>query len=156
MRTRTILAAALLLAGIAHAADNPYAGTWKIDTPNSSWSDGKFPKNMSLVISMSFKGDEVTYHSSNDTNKNRPPNLVDYTAQMNWKPYPLTGAARYNMASVRMLSPTQMEVIELKDNNVIVHAIYDLMPGGKRFARRGMALSVDGSSHEYQEFFDKQ
>ena len=120
MRTRTILAAALLLAGIAHAADNPYAGTWKIDTPNSSWSDGKFPKNMSLVISMSFKGDEVTYHSSNDTNKNRPPNLVDYTAQMNWKPYPLTGAARYNMASVRMLSPTQMEVIELKDNNVIV------------------------------------
>jgi hypothetical protein len=49
-----------------------------------------------------------------------------------------------------------MEVIEMKDANVIVHAIYDLMPGGKRFARRGMAISVDGSSHEYEEFFDRQ
>ena len=68
----------------------------------------------------------------------------------------MSGRGAEDMASVRMLSPTQMEVIELKDNNVIVHAIYDLMPGGKRFARRGMALSVDGSSHEYQEFFDKQ
>ena len=156
MTTHRILVAALLLGGIVDAADNPYAGTWKIDTPKSSWSDGKFPKNMSLVIAMSFKGDEVTYHSVNDTNKDRPPNLVDYVAKMNWKPFPLTGAARYNMASVRMLSATQMEVIELKDNNVIVHAIYDLMPGGKRFARRGMAISADGSSHEYEEFFDKQ
>jgi hypothetical protein len=156
MIARTIVTAALLCSGIALAADNPFAGTWKIDTPKSSWSDGKFPKNMSLTITMSSKGDEVTYHSVNDTNKDRPPALVDYTAKMNWKPFPLTGAARYNQAAVRMLSPTQMEVIEMKDANVIVHAIYDLMPGGKRFARRGMAISVDGSSHEYEEFFDRQ
>jgi hypothetical protein len=155
MIARTIVTAALL-SGIALAADNPFAGTWKIDAPKSSWSDGKFPKNMSLAITMSFKGDEVTYHSVNDTNKDRPPALVDYTARMNWKPFPLTGAARYNQAAVRMLSATQMEVIEMKDANVIVHAIYDLMPGGKRFARRGMAISVDGSSHEYEEFFDRQ
>ena len=134
----------------------PRNRTWKIDTPKSSWSDGKFPKNMSLAITMSFKGDEVTYHSVNDTNRDRPPALVDYTAKMNWKPFLLTGAARYNQAAVRMLSATQMEVIEMKDANVIVHAIYDLMPGGKRFARRGMAISVDGSSHEYEEFFDRQ
>jgi hypothetical protein len=156
MIARTIVTVALLWSGIALAADNPFAGTWKIDTPKSNWSDGKFPKNMRLTITMSFKGDEVTYHSVNDTNKDRPPALVDYTAKMNWRPFPLTGAARYNQAAVRMLSPTQMEVIEMKDANVIVHAIYDLMPGGKRFARRGMAISVDGSSHEYEEFFDRQ
>src|SRR5229473_3725008 len=114
MISRTVLALALLAGGIAHAADNPYTGTWKIDTPKSSWSDGKFPKNMSLVITMSFKGDEVTYHSVNDTNKDRPPNLVDYTAKMDWKPAPLAGAARYNKVAVRMLNPTQMEVIEMK------------------------------------------
>ena len=156
MTSLRILLPALLLGGIVHAADNPYSGTWKIDTPKSNWSDGKFPKNMSLTITMSFQGDVVTYHSVNDTSKERPPSLVDYTARMDWKPAPLQGAARYDKVSVRMLSATQMEVIELKDNNVIVHAIYDLMPGGKRFARRGMAISVDGSSHEYEEFFDKQ
>ena len=156
MRLHSVLTIALACGGLLQAADNPFAGSWKIDTPKSSWSDGKFPKNMSLAISMSFQGDEVKYHSANDTNKDRPPNLVDYTAKMNWKPAPLAGSARYDQVAVRMLNPTQMEVIELKGNNVIVSAIYDLLPGGKRFARRGMALSVDGSSHEYEEFFDKQ
>jgi hypothetical protein len=155
MISRRLFTLTLLGAAIAAAADNPYTGTWRIDTPKSSWSDGKFPKNMSLVITMSFKGDEVTYHSINDTNKDRP-GVVDYTAKMDWKPAPLAGSARYNKVAVRMLSPTQMEVIEMKDNNVIVSAIYDLMPGGRRFARRGMAISADSSSHEYEEFFDKQ
>lgn len=156
MISRTFLTFVLLAGGLAHAADSPYAGTWRIDGARSDWSDGKLPKNMSLVITMSFKGDEVTYHSVNDTDKAHPPALVDYTAKLDWKPVPLAGAARYNQAAVRMLSATQIEVMEMKDNNVIVYAIYDLMPGGKRFARRGMAISADGSSHEYEEFFDKQ
>ena len=146
----------LLAAGLAQASDNPYSGTWKIDGAKSDWSDGKLPKGMSLAITMSFHGEEMTYHSVNDTDKAHPPALVDYTAKLDWKPVPLAGASRYNKAAVRMVSPTQMEVMEMRDGNVIVYAIYDLMPGGKRFARRGMAISADGSSHEYEEFFDKQ
>jgi hypothetical protein len=49
-----------------------------------------------------------------------------------------------------------MEILEMKDGDVIVGAIYELMPGGKRFVRRGIAKSADGQSHEYEEFFDKQ
>jgi len=143
--------------GFASAADNPFTGKWKIDAPKSDWSDGKFPKNMSLEINMTFKGDEVTYHSINDTNKEKQPSLVDYTAKMDWKPYALAGStARYNKVAVRILGKNQMEVLELKDDDVVVGAIYDLLPGGKRFARRGIAKGVDGKSHEYEEFFDKQ
>jgi hypothetical protein len=141
----------------AGAADNAFTGKWKIDAPKSSWSDGKFPKNMSLEINMSFKDDEVTYHSINDTNKEKQPSLVDYTAKMDWNPFSLAGTtARYNKVAVRMLNKNQMEVLELKDDDVVVGAIYDLLPGGKRFVRRGIAKGVDGKSHEYEEFFDKQ
>jgi hypothetical protein len=147
----------LALGSLAMAADNPFTGKWKIDAPKSNWSDGKFPKNMSLEIDMTFKGDELTYHSVNDTNKEKKPSLVDYTAKMDWKPFDLAGSSgRYNKVAVRMLGKSEMEVLELKDADVVVGAIYELLPGGKRFVRRGIAKGVDGSSHEYEEFFDKQ
>ena len=49
----------LVFGSLAMAADNPFTGKWKIDAPKSSWSDGKFPKNMSLEINMTFKGDDL-------------------------------------------------------------------------------------------------
>lgn len=146
----------LLVCGIAAGADDPLNGTWKIDASKSSWSDGKFPKNMSLTIQLTVEGDEMVYHSVNDTQKNKQPSLVDYTAKMDGKEYPLAGPSRYNMVSVRRLSQNQLEILELKDGDVIVGAIWELFPGGKRFVRRGIAKGVDGRSHEYEEFFDKQ
>ena len=151
-----IVTLSLLSYSLAQAGDNLFEGKWKIDAPKSSWSDGKFPKNMSLVINMSFTGDQIKYYSVNDTNKERPPSIVDFTAKMDWTPHPFEGSARYNQVALRSLGKTQMEVLELKDGDVIVGAIYDLLPGGKRFARRGIAKGADGKSHEYEEFFDKQ
>jgi hypothetical protein len=46
--------------------------------------------------------------------------------------------------------------MELKDGDMIVGAIYEILPGGKRFVPRGIAKSPDGSSHKFEEFFDKQ
>ena len=155
LRSR-ILMSLCICSGLATAADNPFQGKWKIDAPKSSWSDGKFPKDMSLVINMSFTGDQIKYYSVNDTNKNKQPSIVDFTAKMDWIPHPFEGSSRYNQVALRSLGKTQMEVLELKDGDVIVGAIYDLLPGGNRFARRGIAKGADGKSHEYEEFFDKQ
>jgi len=148
--------ALLVTGGIAAAADDPLTGKWKIDAPKSSWSDGKFPKNMSITMDLKVTADQIVYHSENDTAKDKKPSLVDYTAKMDWKQYPLAGPSRYNMVSVRRLGKNQLEVLEWKDNDVIVGAIWEVFPGGKRFVRRGIAKGVDGSSHEYEEFFDKQ
>jgi hypothetical protein len=145
----------LVLGAAAHAAD-PFTGKWKIDAPKSSWSNGQFPKGMSLEINLEFNGDELKYHSINDTNKDKKPAFVDYTAKLDWKVYPLTGGGRYNQVAARRLSKNEMEIMELKDGDVIVGAVYEILPGGKRFVRRGIAKSPDGSSHEYEEFFDKQ
>ena len=154
-RTR-IVTLFLLAAGGLLAADNPFTGTWKIDDSKSSWSNGQFPKNMSLAITLKFAGDQITYHSINDTNKQKQPNYVDYSASLDGKSAPLSNSARFNQVSVRRLSNTEMEILEMKDGDVIVGAVYELMPGGKRFVRRGIAKGADGKSHEYEEFFDKE
>ena len=40
---------------LSRAADNPFTGKWKIDASKSSFSDGTFPKNMSIVIDLNFR-----------------------------------------------------------------------------------------------------
>jgi hypothetical protein len=145
----------LLVAGAAGAAGFPFTGKWKIDAPKSSWSDGKFPKNMSITIDLAFSNGELKYHSINDTNKEKPAYL-DWTAKLDWQTYPIPNNARFNEVRVRQLTPTQLEVLELKDGDVIVSALWEMLDGGKRFVRRGVGKAADGKAHEYEEFFDKQ
>ena len=156
MALHRIVFGTLLACGLSSAADDPLNGTWKIDTPKSWWSNGKFPKNMSITITLHVKGDQMVYHSINDTNPERKTG-VDYTATMDGKPYSLKGSDRYNMVSVRRLGKTELDILETKDgDDVIVSAIWEILPGGKRFVRRGIAKGADGKSYEYEEFFDKQ
>jgi hypothetical protein len=145
----------LLAGGVAHAAGFPFVGKWKIDAPKSSWSDGKFPKNMSITIDLVFKNDELIYHSINDTNKDKPA-MLDWKAKLDWQTYPIPNNARFNEVRVRQLTSTQLEVLELKDGDVVVSALWEMLDGGKRFVRRGVGKGADGKSHEYEEFFDKQ
>jgi hypothetical protein len=90
----------------------------------------------------------------NDTNKEKPAGL-DYTAKLDWKPDPLENP-RFNQVAVRRLNEREFEVLEMKDGDVLVSGIYELVPGGKRFVRRGVAKTPEGRSREYEEFFDKQ
>jgi hypothetical protein len=149
------LMASVLCCAIGFAADDPFSGTWKIDAPKSSFSNGKFPKNMSITIKVEIQGERLIYHSVNDTNKEKPSG-IDYTATLDGKPSPATGNDRYNTVSVRRIGKNQLEILESKDGDVIVGAIWELLPGGKRFVRRGIAKGADGKSWEYEEFFDKQ
>jgi hypothetical protein len=137
------------------AADDPLNGTWKIDAPKSSFSNGKFPKNMSITIQLKVNGDRLMYHSVNNTNKEKPTG-VNYAATMDGKPSPATGSATFNTVSVRRLSRNQIEILESQDGDVMVGAYWELLPGGKRFVRRGIAKGANGKSWEYEEFFDKQ
>jgi len=137
------------------AADDPLSGTWKIDAPKSNFSNGKFPKNMSITITLKIQGDQLVYHSVNDTNKDKPSG-IDYTVTMDGKPAPAAGSATFNTVSVRRLAKNQLEILESKDGDVMVGAYWELFPGGNRLVRRGIAKGADGKSFEYEEFFDKQ
>ena len=145
----------IIFCAIGFAADDPLNGTWKIDASKSSFSNGKFPKNMSITIQVTIQGEQMIYHSVNDTDKNKPTG-IDYTATIGAKASSATGSDRYNTVSVRRLSKNQIEILESKDGDVIVGAIWELFPGGKRFVRRGIAKGTDGRSFEYEEYFDKQ
>jgi hypothetical protein len=138
------------------AASDPLDGTWKINDAKSSWSDGKFPPNMSLTIDLKIEGNVMNYHSLNDTRKGAPGMASNFEAAMDGKPYPFNESARFNQVQIRRIGPGQLELLEMKDGDVIVGAWWWLSEDGKHLVRRGIGKGADGKSKEYEEYFDKQ
>ena len=150
------LGAALAVTTLAMGAASPFTGTWKIDDSKSTWSDGKFPPNMSLTIDVTVANDEMKYHSVNDTDKGKASMKMNYVARMDGKIYPLEGSARFNQVSVRHLGQNKLEILECKDGDVVVGAYWEVSADGKRLMRWGVGKSPEGKSKAYTEFFDKQ
>ena len=153
-RTILILGTLLLVSATALAGD-PFDGTWKINDAKSSWSDGKFPPNMSLTIDVQIDGDVMKYHSVNDTTKDRPGCRA--TLRLIWTGnLILSRQRRFNQVQIRRIGPGQLELLEMKDGDVIVGAWWWVSEDGKHLVRRGIGKAADGKSKEYEEYFDKQ
>ena len=147
---------ALISAAPALAASDPLEGKWKINDAKSSWSDGKFPPHMSLSIDVTLEGNTLKYHSLNDTQKDKPGMVANFEADMDGKPHPFNESARFNQVQVRRTGPGQLEILEMKDGDVIVGAWWWVSADGKQLIRRGIGKAADGHSKEYEEYFDKQ
>lgn len=143
-------AACIAIAGPAVAAPD-FSGTYHSDAAKSSWSNGQFPKNFSLTIDVKFQGDKIIYHS---VNANAPAANLDYTAPLDGTVVPMTGNARFNQIRVKKIAPNELEILEMKDDDVLVAAYW--MFDKKGFVRRGVGKGADGKSHEYEEFYTKQ
>jgi hypothetical protein len=152
-----LIAGVLLLSSISgFAAGDPLDGTWKINDAKSNWSDGKFPPNMSLMIKLQIDGDVMKYYSLNDTQKDKPGAVSHFDAAMDGKPHLFPDSTRFNQVQIRRTGPGQLELLEMKDGDVIVGAWWWVSADGKVLIRRGIGKDAEGKSKEYEEYFDKQ
>lgn len=162
MQKSLFLATALLIAcgtpsAQAEGLTSDFAGTWVNDNMRSTWSDGHYPTGkMNLAMTVSFSGDHLVYHSVNSTLKNKSPMVIDFDAIMDGKPYPLSGSGRYDVVRARRLENNRIEILEMKNDDLIVGAIWTLEDGGKTLMRWGIGKSPEGKSKAYQEFFTRQ
>jgi len=134
-------------------AATDFSGTYQSVASKSSWSNGEFPKNFSLMIQVKFEGNKLIYHS---VNANSPAANLDYTAPMDGTVVPMTGNARFNQIRVKKIAPNELEILEMKDGDVLVAAYWMFDKDAKGFVRRGVGKGADGKSHEYEEFYTKQ
>jgi hypothetical protein len=154
-RFALVFSVLLLSSASAFAASDPLDGTWKINDAKSSWSNGQFPPHMSLTIHVKVDGNTLIYDSLNDTNKDKPAK-AHFEATMDGKPSPFNESARFNQVQVRRIGPNQLEILEMKDDDVIVGAWWWVSADGKQLIRRGIGKDAQGRSKEYEEFFDKE
>jgi hypothetical protein len=151
-RLGVVLAFSVLALPASAATD--FSGSYHSVAEKSSTSNGgPLPKNFSLTIDVKFVGDKIVYHS---VNANAPAADLDYTAPLDGSVIPLTGNARFNQIAVKKIASNQLEILEMKDGDVLVAAYWIFDRDGKGFVRRGIGKGAGGKSHEYQEFYVKQ
>lgn len=157
MKPFLTLSAVLALAPLIACASSPYDGTWRLDAKRSYWTDGKMPPNMSLTVSVHIDGDSLDYDSLNDTHPNAPMRLR-YRVSLDGKPQPLPGKGasdRYNAVAVSRLDGQDLQLLKLKDDDVIVGEFWSVSADGRHLQRRGVGKSAQGKSKAFVEYFER-
>ncbi len=156
-RTVTLgLAAAVLAFSAASAqAASPHDGAWEADESKSMWSDGQLPKGFKLVITLKFGPNKLEYHGVNTTGTGKP-YVTDHVTTLDGTVAPFENQTRFNQVSVTQTGPDDMQILKMKDGDVIAGEFWTFSKDGKTAIRRGVGKSPEGKSKAYQETFVKQ
>lgn len=146
---KTVVILAFSCAFVLPAAAARYDGSYHSVDSKSSWSNGKFPKDFDGTITVHFKGGKLIYHSINVHN---PSAGLDYVAPLDGTVVPMQ-SARFNQVAAKRIAPNQLEILEMKDGDILVGAYWIFARDGKSFVRRGIAKGEDGKSYEFDETF---
>lgn len=155
MTHRFVVAMAVVILGSFPGfaqAQSQFDGAYRSVDSKSSWSNGKFPKDFDATITVHFKDGKLTYHSINVHNASAG---LDYTAPLNGSVASITNV-RFNQVSVKKIAPNALEILEMKDGDVLVGAYWIFARDHKSFVRRGIAKGADGKSYEFDETFARQ
>lgn len=140
------------LAGTAQAQAQ-FNGSYHSVDSKSSWSNGKFPKDFDGTITVRFQKGKLVYHSINVHN---PSAGLDYVAPLDGTVVPMLNNERFNQVAVKKISSRELEILEMKDGDVLVGAYWVFAPDAKFFVRRGIAKGSDGKSYEFDETFSRK
>jgi hypothetical protein len=136
MQKRVVVfcASLLLLAGIGvtsavRAADNPIAGTWKLNLEKSKYDPGPAPKSLTATIKIDNKTE--TYSSETVTSTGETTH-TSFTAKLDGTEAPVTGIPYADMISVKQISP--------------LHSVAKLSKAGKLMMTVHVVVAADGKS----------
>ncbi len=136
MQKRVVVfcASLLLLAGVAitsavRAADNPSAGTWKLNLEKSKYDPGPAPKSATAIIKI--ENNTETYSSETVTSTGETMH-GSFTAKLDGTEAPVSGIPYADMISVKQMSP--------------LHTVAKLSKGGKLMMTVHVVVAADGKS----------
>jgi hypothetical protein len=146
-------AAALALGGASAQAASPHDGNWvavESKAPGSTITPG-----FKLVINFKFGDNKLTYHSANTTNAAKP-YISDHVTTLDGATAPFLNQERFNQVSVTQTGPNDLQILKMKDGDVIAGEFWTFNPDNKTAIRRGIGKNPEGKSHAYQEAFVRQ
>ena len=158
MRTNLIsaLAAGALVFSATAAMAAPHDGAWTLDPARSFWSTtGKLQPGFKLTVNFTFGPNKLTYHSVNTSNPDKP-YISDHITTLDGAITPFANQERFNQVSVTQTDPDNLQILKMKDGDVIAGEFWSFSADGKTAVRRGVGKSAEGKSHAYQEFFVHQ
>ena len=153
LKTAALGLVRLSLGAAPALAANPHDGRWDLDPARSFWSNtGPLPPNFKLTVNMTFSQNRLEYHSINTTNPAKP-YISDHITTLDGTPIVFANQDRFNQVAVKETDPENLQILKMKDGDVIAGEFWTFSPDGRTAVRRGVGKSPEGKSHAYQEFF---
>ena len=148
---KAAFAISLLAVGL-FAAENPFAGTWKLNTGKSKLAGSGIGSGGVRVES-----DGTTYKASVDnTDEKGQPVKFDYEATLDGKPSKVTGSAAIDELSLKRVNDHTIDATGKKNGKVVYTDKRTVSQDGKTYTISRSGTSPDGKKYHATIVFDKQ
>jgi hypothetical protein len=152
---RTLLIGAILTAftGLAMAAD-PVIGAWQLNLAKSKFSPGPPPKSMTRTYAESAQG-AVTL-TINTTSAEGKTGSAAYTYKNDGKPYPVSGNADADMASVTTVTALKVDFKQIRAGATIATGVRTVSKDGKTLTVAQKGTHANGTPFDDVMVYDRQ
>lgn len=135
------------------AAENPFAGTWKLNAAKSKLAGSRIGPSGEVRV----ESDGKTYKASVDTTDDKgQPVKFDYEATLDGKPSKVTGSAAIDELSLKRVNAHTIDATGKKDGKVVYTDKRTVSKDGKTYTISRTGTSPDGKKNHSTIVFDKQ
>jgi hypothetical protein len=135
------------------AAENPFAGTWKVNGAKSKLTGSGIGAGGGVRV----ESDGKTYKASVDTTDEKgQPIKFDYAGTLDGKPSKVTGSASIDELSLKRVNDHTIDATGKKDGKVVYTDKRTVSQDGKTYTISRAGTSPDGKKYHATIVFDKQ
>jgi hypothetical protein len=142
-----------ILAVALFAAENPFAGIWKLNAAKSKLAGSGIGPSGGVRV----ESDGTTYKASVDTTDEKgQPVKFDYEATLDGKPSKVTGSATIDELSLKRVNDHTIDATGKKNGEVVYTDKRTVSHDGKTYTILRTGTSSDGKKNHSTIVFDKQ
>jgi hypothetical protein len=135
------------------AAENPFAGTWKLNAAKSKLAGSGIGPSGGVRV----ESDGNSFKASVDTTDEKgQPVKFDYEATLDGKPSKVTGSATIDELSLKRVNDHTIDATGKKDGKVVYTDKRTVSKDGKTYTISRTGTSPDGKKNHSTIVFDKQ
>jgi hypothetical protein len=149
---KAVFAISILAVGL-FAAENPFAGTWKVNGAKSKLTGSGIGASGGVRI----ESDGKSYKASVDTTDEKgQPLKFDYEVTLDGKPSKVTGSTGMDELSLKRVNDHTIDGTAKKGGKVVYTDKRTVSPDGKTYTISRNGASPDGKKYHATIVFDKQ
>jgi len=149
---KAAFAISILAVGL-FAAENRFAGTWKLNAAKSKLAVSGIGASGGVRV----ESDGTTFKASVDTTDEKgQPVKFDYRATLDGKPSKVTGSAAIDELSLKRVNDHTIDATGKKNGKVVYTDKRTVTKDGKTYAISRTGTSPDGKKNHSTIVFDKQ
>jgi hypothetical protein len=148
-----LLGVLLYTQGASAQATDPMMGTWELNVAKSEFSPGPAPKSQTRTYEASGAGVKYTAKGVDAEGK---PTLVQYTANLDGKDYPITGSPDSDTISLKKVDANTIEATQKKAGKVVLTSKRAVSQDGKTMTVTNKGTNAKGQAVDNVLVLDKK